>query len=349
MCRAWQLISLLATTAGLIVAEPVVLRAEEPPGLSRRFDWRSSPPLLTARDVDGWQWHSVKDPSIVRHEDRWHLFATVRGRDRSHAILYVSFADWEEAEQAPRRILPMHSGYFCAPQIFYFRPQKLWYLICQASNEAWGPPSYRAAYSTTADLSNPDSWTPLQPLFTPDPPDHKIGLDFWVICDDSHAHLFSTTNDGKMWRRQVPLAEFPRGWSAPRLALQDDIFEASHTYRLAGTSRFLTLIEAQNGQGWRYYKAYLADRLDGPWQPLAATREHAFASLANVLQPEPRWTDSISHGELIRSGSDETLTVDPSLRLGFIYQGVLDPDRRGKAYGDIPWRLGLLTPEISQD
>lgn len=312
--------------------------------LPTQFQWRSSGPLLTARDVDGWRWHAVKDPSIVRHDGRWHLFTTVRGTDRSHAIMYCSFGDWSEAETAPRRILPMHGGYFCAPQVFWFTPQRKWYLICQASDPAWGEPAYRAAFSTTERIEDPDSWSPLSPLFTPERGE-KIGLDFWVICDDARAHLFSTTNDGRMWRRETTLADFPRGWSRPMLALQDDVFEASHTYRLVGTSQYLTIIEAQGGHGWRYYKAYVADRLDGAWQPLTATRDNAFAALNNVRQSTGRWTDSISHGELLRHGVDERLEVNPA-NLRLLYQGVRDPDRAGKQYGDIPWRLGLLEPEV---
>ncbi|MGH7127978.1 MAG: hypothetical protein ACREIV_05380 [Planctomycetaceae bacterium] len=29
-------------------------------------------------------------------------------------------------------------------------------------------------------------------------------------------------------------------------------------------------------------------------------------------------------------------------RLRFVFQGVLDDQRAGKPYGEIPWRLGLL-------
>jgi hypothetical protein len=144
-----------------------------------------------------------------------------------------------------------------------------------------------------------------------------------------------------MWRSRTAIEQFPKGWSDPVVALQGDIFEASHTYRLKGQEGYLTVVEAQNGHGWRYYKAYVGERLDGAWQPLAATRDQAFASLRNVSQPEKRWTDAISHGELIRAGVDERLEVDPA-RLSFLFQGVLDEDRRGKNYGEIPWRLGLL-------
>jgi len=67
-------------------------------------------------------------------------------------------------------------------------------------------------------------------------------LDFWVICDEKNAHLFYTSLDGRMWRRQTAMADFPFGWSEPVLALQGDIFEASHTYRLKGRNQYLTIV-----------------------------------------------------------------------------------------------------------
>jgi hypothetical protein len=53
------------------------------------------------------------------------------------------------------------------------------------------------------------------------------------------------------------------------------------------------------------------------------------------------WAESISHGELLRSGFGEHLEVDPE-HLRFLYQGVLERDAKGIKYGQIPWRLGLL-------
>ncbi len=146
-----------------------------------------------------------------------------------------------------------------------------------------------------------------------------------------------------MWRAETSLAEFPRGWSTPQVCLTGDIFEASHTYRLKGQNRYLTLIEAQNGHGWRYFKAYVADRLDGAWLPLAAGRDDAFASMRNVTPQADRWTDVVSHIELLRSGHDEKLEAAPA-DLRAIFQGVLDKDRQGIGYGQIPWKLGLMEP-----
>jgi len=307
------------------------------------FRWAYGTPVSEARVVDGVEFISVKDPSIVRFGDKWHLFCTVRGPKRTHAIVYSSFRDFAEANSAPRHILSCHPGYFCAPQVFYFTPQKKWYLICQGSDEAWGQPPYRPAFSTTTEVADLNSWTKLQPMFDSKPDNVKGWLDFWVICDESKAHLFFTSLDGNMWRCETPLASFPKGWSAPVVALTGDIFEASHTYRLKGLNQYLTLVEAQNGHGWRYYKAYLADRLDGRWQPLAAEKDRAFASMQNVKPTGVKWSDVISHGELLRAGCDEKLEVDLA-NLRFLFQGVLDKDRQSKGYGEIPWQLGLLEP-----
>jgi len=307
-----------------------------------RFRWVASSPVLEPREVAGEKWLSVKDPSVVRYKGKWHLFCTVRGTVRSHAVIYVTFADWNQAAKAEQRVLTCHPGYFCAPQVFYFTPHARWYLICQAADDSWQP-RYQPAFSTTDDITSPDSWSRLTPLFEKKPANVKRWLDFWVICDDTKAHLFFTSLDGRMWRSDTPLQRFPGGWSQPEVVLRADVFEAGHTYRLKRHDKYLTLIEAQNGHGWRYYKAYLADRLDGRWTPLAAGKDSAFASMLNVAQPHKRWTDAISHGELLRAGYDEKLQVDAD-NLQFLFQGVLDRRRTGKTYGQIPWRLGILKP-----
>ncbi|MDA0839047.1 MAG: non-reducing end alpha-L-arabinofuranosidase family hydrolase [Planctomycetota bacterium] len=309
--------------------------------LAGEFQWQISQPLFAPAESDADRYYSVKDPSIVYHGGRWHLFCSVRGQKRSHQIEHLSFTDWDQADKAERRMLTNHPGFFCAPQVFYFTPHKKWYLICQASDDSWEP-KYGAAYATTPDISDPDSWSKLRSM------DHrsaneKRGLDFWVICDEKNAHLFFTTLDGRMWREETTLDKFPTGWSEPVLAIRGDIFEASHTYRLKGLNKYLTFIEAQGGHGWRYFKAYLSDRLEGPWSPIADTRDKTFANMKNTRPEGDRWTDCISHGELLRDGYDQNLSVDPQ-NLRLIFQGVLDRDRGGKNYGEIPWRLGLLTP-----
>ena len=284
-----------------------ILRAAEPDArrqaiadlLAGRFRWVATGPLIGPAVRDDDPCLAVKDPSVVCHNDRWHVFLTIRSRKRTHQIEYLSFADWKDADAAPRHVLKLTDGYFCAPQVFYFTPQRKWYLIYQVE-EATRKPSRQPAFSTTDDLADPASWTKPALLFRDQPDNVTSRIDFWIICDDAKAHLFFTSNDGRMWRSETKLADFPAGWDRPRVVLQGDIFEASHTYRLRGLDKYLTLIEAVGDGGRRYYKAYLADRLDGAWVPLAATRNQRFAGPDNVRFAGERWSDSFSHGELLR-------------------------------------------------
>jgi hypothetical protein len=303
------------------------------------FSWKASGPLVdVGAGVEAADPHvALKDPSIVFHEGRWHLFGTLRMRSGRVCMEYFNFTDWAQANAAPRAVLSFTDKYHCAPQVFYFTPNRRWYLIYQLTDPA-RTPAFGPCLSTTTDFADPKSWTQPQPMVT-NAPEKPKWIDFWVICDAAKAHLFYTSNDGHLWRRETKLAAFPLGWSEPSLTLQGDIFEASHTYKLTGREQYLTLIEAQ-APGRRYYKAYLADRLEGPWRGLADTLAKPFAARENVQQA-PEWTASISHGELIRTGIDERLEVDPA-NLRFLFQGVSEADYRGAKYGGIPWRLGLL-------
>ncbi|MCA9174193.1 MAG: sulfatase-like hydrolase/transferase [Planctomycetales bacterium] len=304
--------------------------------------WQYGPPLISPEPRDREPSHAQKDPTVVFHGGRWHVFMTVKLPDRS-AIEYCCFEDWQEAQTSKRTLLTVSdSKYFCAPQVFYFEPHQKWYLVYQV-----GMPNLKkmwVAYSTTTTIDDPNSWTKAKPMLDggPDDPREVGGIDFWIICDDQRAYLFYTSNDGRMWRLWTPLSDFPNGLGHCELALRDKIFEASHTYKLKGRDQYLTVIE-ENGQ--RYYKAYVASRLDGPWSPLADTFERSFASAKNVRPAagvEP-WTDNVSHGELLRDGVDQTMTVDPA-RLQFLFQGMFQKQKAGLPYGKWAWRIGLLTP-----
>lgn len=334
-------VSLLLGCAALPIhaAEPAATR---PAGFQLPVMWEYTAPLISPEKRERDPSISQKDPTVIFHGGRWHVFMTVK-LPKKTAIEYCSFEKWEDADRSERTILEVsQSRYYCAPQVFYFTPQRKWYLIYQM-----GVPGQKfmwVAYSTTTDLGNPRSWTPARPILDggPKDPRQQGGLDYWIICDAQRAYLFLTNLNGKMWRLWTRLEDFPKGFDHCELALEARIFEAGHTYRLKGLNKYLTIVE-ENGR--RYYKAYLAERLDGPWRPLADSAERPFAGWKNI-RPAPGvspWTDNISHGELLRDGCDETLTVDPT-NLRFLFQGMLDQEKAGKGYGQFPWRLGLLTP-----
>lgn len=323
----------------LILIAGSCLGADTSPWDTGAFHWKATAPLIDVSNrPDAPDPHvALKDPSLVFHNGRWHLFGTLRMQSGRVCMQYLSFTNWATANEAPRTVISFTDEYHCAPQLFYFTPHRRWYLIHQLTDRAQTP-AMGPYFSTTEDLADPGSWARPQLMVT-NPAPNQRWIDFWVICDAEKAHLFYTSNDGNLWRRETALASFPFGWSEQLLALNGDIFEASHTYKLSGRAGYLTIIEAL-APGRRYYKAYLADRLEGPWRACADTLTKPLAAIENVQQ-SAEWTASISHGELLRAGVDEHLEVEPG-HLRFLFQGVGEPDYRTNKYPDIPWRLGLL-------
>ncbi len=316
--------------------------AGEPARFRAPAMWEYSAPLIAPEQRDTNPSHAQKDPTVVRYGGKWHVFMTAKLAGKS-VIEYCAFEKWEDANAAPRTLLKVSdSDYYCAPQVFYFTPHAKWYLIYQMGVP--GQSKMWVAFSTTTDIADPQSWTPAQPTLDGGANDPRPvgGLDYWIICDDQRAYLFFTSLNGKMWRLWTNLEDFPQGFGHCEIALEAEIFEASHTYRVQGLNKYLTIIE-ENGR--RYYKAYLADRLDGQWTPIADTAEKPFAGWKNIRPGSgvTRWTDNVSHGELIRAGYDERLTLDGD-NLRFVFQGMLNKDKSGKNYGKFQWRIGILTP-----
>ena len=316
--------------------QDALLRAKLP------AQWKYSHPLISPEKREIEPSRAQKDPTIVFHDGKWHVFMTVKLPGRS-AIEYCSFRKWENANDSKRTILRIsNSDYYCASQVFYFRPHKKWYLVFQM-----GVPGVKkmwVAYSTTSNISDPSSWTPAKAILDGGKSDRRTvgGLDYWIICDDSRAYLFFTSLNGKMWRMWTKAQRFPQGFDDCELALSAKIFEASHTYRLKGFDKYLTIVEED---GRRFYKAYVASRLDGEWLPLADTSDKPFAGWKNIRPGSnvAPWTDNVSHGELVRAGIDETMTIDPN-NWQFVFQGMFDKHKSGKGYGEFQWRIGMLTP-----
>ena len=313
--------------------------------------WSCGAPLLGPMQRAGDVYYGIKDPSIVHYDGQWHLFCTVRTKKKACQIEYLAFEDWCSCDEATRHILDLVDVYHAAPQVLFFSPQKRWYLIYQVLDKKKYRPAVQPVYSTTQNIADPRSWSKPRLMFPKSPDRVARWIDFWTISDGAKMHLFFTSNDGRMWRAQTSFSDFPRGWNRPEVVLRGDIFEASHTYRLTGWQQYLTIIEARlPGSDQRYFKAYLANRLDGDWRPAADSLERPFAGLANVRFSGKTWTDSISHGELLRCGCDEKMEVDP-MNLRFLFQGVQQQAcaRQGLRYVQYPWRLSVLERISSKD
>jgi hypothetical protein len=296
------------------------------------FRWSSSGPLISPKSPASHNFVSIKNPTIVLHEGKYHVFATVYDTAPASTgwrSVYLSFTDFSQADAAPQSYMgSWATGSTVAPQVFYFRPHNKWYLILQ-----WG-----ARYSTNDDINNTGGWSAPKQLLSGEP---NGALDFWVICDDANCYLFFSADDGNLYRSKTAIGNFPSfsGYdiimSEPQPGL---LFEASNVYKIQGMNEYLLLVEAY---GPRYFRSWTASSLEGPWSPLAATQANPFTGEANVTFESTDFTNDISHGEMIRAGYDETMTID-ACHLQYLYQGV-DPNASVGDYGLLPYRLGLLT------
>ncbi len=309
----------------------------EPAALA--FNWTSSLPLITPQADPKQTIYAVKDPSIVYAEGKYHVFVTLAG-SAGWGLGYTSFDKWSNASAAkivPLDKSPMGPGYRAAPQVFYFAPQKTWYLVYQGADPL---------YSTSKDIGDPMSWSAPKPFFpiVPDIVKAPLGvgwLDFWVICDDKKCYMFGTDDNGRLLRSETDIGQFPNGFHNTVAVLsekKEDVFEASNTYKIANTNTYITLVEAISPQG-RYFRIWKSNGLGGTWEPLSSAPMNAFAARDNV---ERIWSEGISHGEMVRMNADQTMTIDPCRPLEYLFQGN-DPAVRVDDYIKVPYRLGVIT------
>ncbi|WP_030682642.1 non-reducing end alpha-L-arabinofuranosidase family hydrolase [Streptomyces cellulosae] len=310
--------------------------------LPSSFRWSSSGPLIAPKPDATHNIAGIKDPSVVYYNGKYHVFASTAS-SAGYNLVYLSFSDWSQAGSATHHYLDrtaIGTGYRAAPQVFYNTQQRLWYLVYQTGN---------ASYSTNADISNPNGWSAPRNFYAsmPDIIKQNIGngywVDMWVICDSANCYLFSSDDNGHLYRSQTTVGQFPNGFTNTVIAAQDSahaLFEASNVYKVQGSNQYLLLVEAIGSDGRRYFRSWTATSLAGSWTQLAASEGNPFARSNNVTFPSGAWTRDISHGEMIRAGYDQTLTI-PACKLQYLYQG-MNPNASGD-YNLLPWRLGLLT------
>ncbi|GIH65345.1 non-reducing end alpha-L-arabinofuranosidase family hydrolase [Microbispora siamensis] len=311
--------------------------------LPSSFRWSSSGALIAPKPDSSHNIAGIKDPTVVYYNGKYHVFAST-AQASGYNLVYLSFSDWSQAGSATHYYLdrtPIGSGYRAAPEVFYFAPQKLWYLVYQTGN---------ASYSTNPDIGNPNGWSAPKNFYSgmPDIIRQNIGngywVDMWVICDNANCYLFSSDDNGHLYRSQTTLANFPNGFGNTVIALQDsnrnNVFEASNVYKVQGDNRYLLIVEAIGSSGRRYFRSWTSNSIAGSWTPLAASESSPFAGSSNVTFPGGAWTNDISHGEMVRTQVDQTLTISPC-KMQYLYQG-RDPNSGGD-YNSLPWRLGLLT------
>jgi hypothetical protein len=323
--RARILFVALAVLCILASAIPLGANAAPAAAPNPNPTWNVDARILFRAQAEPYDHYAVKDPTIVFSGGRWHMFYTGANASGGWQTLYSSATTLEGFRTAQHIYLSrIGESYFAAPEVFFFEPHGLWYLIYQDG-------TFGAAYATTTNIADPNSWSGPRSLGI----SGNLGWDYYVICDTTNCYMYNSPSDGsrRIYTRRTTVANFPTGWNAPSVALSDT-FEGTHVYRSLADGQYYLIVEDLLDN--RYYELWSSASAGGPWTKVA----EKWAWRGNLVYNADRWTDNVSHGEFIRAGVNQRLEITDINRVDFLIQGTTQLSCC--PYQQIPWDLGII-------
>ena len=288
--------------------------------------WNVDERVIFHNQCSPYDYYAAKDPTIVYYNGKYLVYYTGANKSGGWQMCFSSASTIAGLKTAPRTYMSkIGESYFCAPELFYYEPQKLWYLVYQDG-------TYGAAYATTTTPDDPNSWSGPKSFGV----SGNMGWDYYIICDDQYAYMYNTPSDGsgKLYMRKTALANFPnKGWSTPTVACSN-VFEAAAVYKSLADNQYYLLVEAMIDG--RSYELFTSSSAGGPWTLV----NNKWATKSNLTTyNSDKWTTNVSHGELIRAGYNQKLEINDINKVDFLIQGTTNMSGE---YQQIVWDLGLI-------
>jgi hypothetical protein len=365
-------------------------KSQQPKPLFQYDRWTVSEPILQAGPPGSFDDIAVKDPCMVYYNGKYHLFYTSKftretaekmqeagipvPRSRS-GTGYVSAPTLEELKYATRyNLSEIVNEIVIAPQVFYFEPHGLWYIIAHRNV---GLTRIRVPiYLTNPDIEDVHGWSEAKDLLALPEDGLDSWIDFRVICDEEKAHLFYTDHRGSLFRIECPLEDFPEGFEQSRqerlragrdhgpahtvLTEWDEdekgfwrLHEAVRVYHVTEADKYLAVAEAirihpTRAPYWdsrnRFMFALEADKIEGPWRRVERHKNDFAGDPDNLYNEDgtPSSYDQVSHFSLLRPGYDQKMELD-NFNLQLVFQAFdaeHTPDDFN--YDDLPWEIAIM-------
>jgi len=289
--------------------------------------WLNSESIFESNNIK----ESVKEPSLINFDGEYHIFYTFE-TDTKKGIKYTSATTLNKLNYSERiEIENILDGEVINPQVFYFEPQKLWYLFASTNQDLL------PVFSTNTNINIVENWTPCKKLNI----DKSIGK-YYTIADNDFVYIFYLKNRGELFYSRTEIAKFPEEFSIPVkvniLGTKNlDSSNIPNFYYSERKGKYIAIAEIKDG-----FKVFTSESLDGVWN----TDNRLSFDINNIFNTNGSTPNGLvmKNPDVLHEGYNQNIKIQS---LNIIYQSKKIISNN-KTINDTPsWDFSLITQQIN--